>query len=233
MRRLIYASTIATALALAVPVTHGQMNQDADRVVPGGGVLVKDWKGKMVDASSIQQGRKIEDSKFAGTPDNITLNSGPGGIYWNPANVAKGDYTITATFNEPKIKSAMSHAHPYGIFIGGNDLDGTNYSLLYCSAYGTGTFIVRGFGPAPFSMGGRQPTANEAIHKAAEDGSVTQDIAMSVKGDKVSCSVNGTEVASYTKAELVAPGKLTSTDGTFGIRISHNTDVIIKNFKKQ
>jgi hypothetical protein len=233
MRRLIYASTVAAALALVVPVAHGQMNQDADRVVPGGGVLVTGWKGKIVDASSIQQGRKIEDSKFAGTPDNITLNSGPGGIYWNPANTATGDYTITATFNEPKVKSAMSHEHPYGIFIGGNGLDTDNFSLTYCAAYATGKFIFRGFGPAPFAMGGRAAIANPAIHMTGADGAVTQEIAMSVKGDKVSCSVNGTEVASYPKAELVGAGKLTSTDGLFGIRISHNTDVIIKGFKKQ
>jgi hypothetical protein len=216
------------------------MNQDADRVVPGGGVLVAGWQGKIVDASSKSQGRKIEDSKFAGTPDNITLNSGPGGIYWNPNNVAKGDYTITATFNEPKVKSAMSHEHPYGIFIGGNGLDGENYSLAYCAAYATGEYIFRGFGPAPFAMGGRGKTANAAIHKTGADGGVTQDIAMSVKGDKVSCSINGTEVVSYTKqsnppaaTDLIGPGKLTSTDGVYGIRISHNTDVIIKNFKKQ
>ena len=41
--------------------------------------------------------------------------------------------------------NANSHPHPYGIVIGGNDLGTPQQSYLYCSAYGNGTFIVRGF----------------------------------------------------------------------------------------
>ena len=47
---------------------------------------------------------------------------------------------------------------------------------------------------------------------------------MSVKGDKVTCSVNGTVVGTYDKASLVGPSKLKSTDGVFGIRFAHNTE---------
>jgi len=84
---------------------------------------------------------------------------------------------------------------------------------------------VRGFGPQPFQMGGRRPEANAAIHKAAGQGQpVTQEIAMSVKGDKVDCSINGSVVASYDKSAVVGPGKLKSTDGVYGIRFAHNTE---------
>ena len=76
-------------------------------------------------------------------------------------------------------------------------------------------------------MGGRRPMANDAVHKAAAvNEPVTQDIALSVKGDSVSCSINGTVVATYAKADVVAAGKLKSTDGVYGIRISHNLEVI-------
>jgi hypothetical protein len=81
-------------------------------------------------------------------------------------------------------------------------------------------------------MGGKRPGANDAIHKATAPGQpVTQDIAMSVKGDKVSCSVNGTVVGTYDKADLVTAGKLKSTDGVYGIRFAHNTDAVVTNFK--
>jgi hypothetical protein len=101
-------------------------------------------------------------------------------------------------------------------------------SYLYCAAYGDGTFIVRGFGPEPFQMGGRNPQANAAIHKAAGKGQpVTQEIAVTVKGDRVECAINGTTVAGYDKAALVAPGKLKSTDGVYGIRFAHNTDATV------
>jgi hypothetical protein len=70
------------------------------------------------------------------------------------------------------------------------------------------------------------------VHKAAgKDQPVTQLIAMSVKGNKISCSINGTEVASYTKSELVTAGKLKSTDGVYGIRFAHNTEGLVTGLK--
>jgi len=53
---------------------------------------------------------------------------------------------------------------------------------------------------------------------------VTQDIAMSVKGDKVTCTINGTEVWSANKGDVVGAGKLKSTDGVWGFRFAHNTE---------
>jgi len=104
--------------------------------------------------------------------------------------------------------------------------------MLYCAAYGNGTFIVRGFGPEPFQMNSRRGEANEAVHKAAGPGEpVTQNIALSVKGDKISCSINGTVVGTYNKSDVVAAGKLKSTDGMYGIRFAHNTDAIVTDFK--
>jgi hypothetical protein len=71
--------------------------------------------------------------------------------------------------------------------------------------------------------------SNAAIHKAAGRGQpVTQDISLSVRGDKVVCSINGSIVAIYDKA-LVGSGKLTSTNGYYGLRFAHNTDVFVNN----
>jgi hypothetical protein len=120
------------------------------------------------------------------------------------------------------------HPHPYGIFIAGNDMGTDQQSYLYCAAYGSGDFIVRGFGPDPFQMNGRRGEANAAVHKAAGPGSpVTQDIAVSVIGDKVNCAINGTVVATYNKADVVGAGKLKSTDGVYGVRFAHNTDGVV------
>jgi hypothetical protein len=54
---------------------------------------------------------------------------------------------------------------------------------------------------------------------------VTQEIALSVKGDRIECSINGVVVAGYDKPALVTAGKLTSTDGIYGLRFAHNTEV--------
>ena len=56
-------------------------------------------------------------------------------------------------------------------------------------------------------------------------------IAVSVRGDKVDCSINGTVVGSYNKADLVGAGKLKSTDGMYGIRFAHNTEATVSNLR--
>jgi hypothetical protein len=71
-------------------------------------------------------------------------------------------------------------------------------------------------------------SANDAVHKAASVGQpVSQEVALSVKGGTVSCSINGTVVASYDKSALVTSDKLKSTDGIYGLRFARNTDVTV------
>lgn len=200
--------------------------------VSGGGVLVKGWTGK-IDAKEETAGLTLNSAKLVKEGDALHVTTGPAVTYWNPANKAKGDYTVSATFLEPKYMSINAHPHPYGIVIAGNDLGTDQQSYLYCAAYGNGTFIVRGFGPEPFQMNGPRAAADPAVNKAAGVGQpVTQEIAITVKGQKVECSINKKVVASYDKSALVTAGKLKSTDGIYGIRFAHNTDAIVTNFKK-
>ncbi len=220
---------IKCSLLLIIPfMLHAQ--DETSRSVAGGGITVPGWSGK-VDASEEKAGKTVNDAKFSKQGDAIQIVTGPATTYWNPANKASGDYTVSATFNEPKYMDLNSHPHPYGIVIAGNDMGTAQQSYLYCAAYGNGNFIVRGFGPDAFQMNGRREE-NAAIHKAAGPGQpVTQEIAMSVKGDKVSCIINGTVVGTYDKAALVVPGKLKSTDGVYGIRAAHNTDLTVSNLQ--
>lgn len=200
--------------------------------VSGGGVLVKGWTGQ-IDPKEKTAGLTLNSSKFAKEGSGFHVTTGPAVTYWDPANTAKGDYTVSATFLESKYMSINDHPHPYGVMIGGNDLGTEQQSYLYCAAYGNGTFIVRGFGPAPFQLGGRAPKADEAVNKAAGVGQpVTQEIAITVKGDQVSCSINKKVVASFSRADVVTAGKLKSTDGVYGLRFAHNTDVVVTDFKK-
>jgi hypothetical protein len=201
--------------------------QEVSRGVEGGGVSVKGWTGK-IDAGEEKAGLTLNSAKFAAEGKDFHVTTGPATTYWNPANKASGNYTVKATFKEPQYMNLNGHPHPYGIVVAGNDLGTGEQSLLYCAAYGTGTFIVRGFGPSPFQLGGRQPTPNDAVHKATAKGEpVTQEIAVSVKGDRVECVINGTVVAGYDKADAVGAGKLKSLDGTYGLRFGHNTEVVV------
>ena len=227
--RLVYGSALAVALASLVPLSPAAQApaQEANRSVAGGGITAAGWTGK-IDAGAEKQGQTIKDAKLSQEGKDLHVVTGPAVTYWNPANKATGNYTVKATFNEPKFMNLNDHAHPYGIMIAGNDLGTPTESYLYCAAYGTGNFIVRGFGPEPFRMNGGRGEPNAAVNKAAgKDQPVTQEIAVSVKGDKVECAINGTVVGSYDKSALVTAGKLKSTDGVYGLRFAHNTDATV------
>jgi len=222
MMRVRSAVPVVAVLTLLTAATAVRA-QEESRAIADGGIKIAGWMGK-IDASEAGKGMKLENAKLAKDGDALHVTTGPAVSYWNPSNTASGSFTVKASFTEPEYMNLNNHPHPYGIFIGGNDMGSDNQSLLYCEAYGNGRFIVRGFGPDAFQMNGRGEE-NAAVHKAEGQGkSVTQEIAMTVTADKVECAINGKTVASYPKADVIGAGKLKSTDGVYGIRFGHNTE---------
>ena len=222
---LLAIALLTVMLAPAPNFSQGGQSETS-RGVAGGGISAPGWKGK-IDAKEEAAGMNLNSAKLSKEGDALHVVTGPAVTYWNPDNKASGDYTVKATFKEPKYMNLNNHPHPYGLMIAGNDLGTDHESYLYCAAYGNGNFIVRGFGPAPFQLNGRGG-ADPAVNKAAGVGEpVTQEIALSVKGNKVECAINNKVVASYDKSELVTQGKLKSTDGLYGIRFAHNTEGIV------
>lgn len=231
MKRHILISLLAAISVVFIGFANVSAQENDSKAVAGGGVSVPGWTGQ-IDAKEKTAGLTLNSAKLAKAGNALHVTTGPAVTYWNPANTAKGDYTVSATFTESKYMSINDHPHPYGIMIAGNDLGTEQQSYLYCAAYGNGTYIVRGFGPQPFQMGGRAPIADAAVNKAAGVGQpVTQKIAVTVKGDKVMCSINDKTVATYDRSALVTAGKLKSTDGVYGIRFAHNTDATVTDLK--
>jgi len=226
MRR-VHGFAVATAAFSFVTALTPAHAQDASKAVAGGGITAPGWQGQ-VDANEAKRGNTINNAKFSKDGDALHVVTGPASTYWNPANKASGDYTVKASFKEPQYMNLNNHDHPYGIMIGGNDLGTDQATMFYCAAYGDGRFIARGFGPASFKLNGAEGEASPSIHKAAGKGEpVAQDIAVSVKGDKVSCSINGAVVGTWNKSDIVGAGKLKSTDGVYGIRFAHNTEGLV------
>lgn len=216
--RLVLGITVLALVLGAAPAWA----QDMDRPVEEGGISVPGWTGA-VDSGS------LSDARLAMDGDALHVTTGPAVTYWNPENTASGDYTVGATFTEPSYMNLNNHPHPYGIVIAGNRMDTDQRTYLYCATYGDGRFIVRGMGPEPFAMGERRPTESTAVNEAAGQGEpVTQEIAVSVRGDRVTCTINGTEVASYETSDLVRDGRLDSTDGVYGIRFAHNIEGLVE-----
>ena len=221
MRALIFAITAAVAAT-------SLSAQDADRSVKGGGITVSGWKGR-VDRRPAAAGKTVNDSKLAAEGGALRLSVGPAAIYWNDANTASGDYEVKAAFKEHKM--AASHPHSYGIFIGGSGLESDTEKLVYCIAYGNGTYSIKTFSGAKVTTVVDRE-ANAALAKADANGESTNTIGWRVKGGKASCVINGTEVKTLDKTELVAEDKLASLDGTYGIRVSHNLELTVNGLAK-
>jgi len=221
MRLLLFVvATAVTATSLSA--------QDADRSVKGGGITVSGWKGR-VDRRPAASGKTINDSKFASENGAFRMSVGPAAFYWNDANTASGDYEVKASFKEHKMSA--SHPHSYGIFIGGSGLESDTEKLAYCIVYGNGTYSVKTFSGAKVTtVVDRAESA--ALHKADANGESTNSIGWRVKGGKASCVVNGTEVKTFDKAELVADDKLASLDGVYGVRVSHNLELTVSGLAK-
>jgi hypothetical protein len=138
-------------------------------------------------------------------------------VYWNPANAAKGPYTLKGTFtlNEPS-----GHNNYYGLVFGGSNLDGPQQAYLYFLIAQDGTFLVkRRVGDAK-TEDVVAKTPNAAIKKPEANGKSTNVLEVRVLADKVDYAVNGTVVGSSPKAGM-------TTDGTWGIRVNHLLNVQI------
>src|SRR5678815_4270429 len=113
--RCIHVSVLAVALVTAMFISAGNRalaQGDAARSVAGGGVSVTGWTGK-IDANEERSGSTLASAKLSGTPAALQVTTGPAVAYWNPANKAAGNYTVKATFTEPKYMNVNDHPHPY------------------------------------------------------------------------------------------------------------------------
>jgi hypothetical protein len=138
-------------------------------------------------------------------------------VYWNPANAAKGTYTVKGTFtlNEPS-----GHNNYYGLVFAGSELDGPAQAYTYFLVAQDGSFLVkRRVGDAKTdNVVAKTPHA--AIKKPEANGKSTNVLEVRVLADKVDYVVNGTVVGSSPKAG-------TTTDGIWGMRVNHLLDVTI------
>jgi len=219
----------ALALALVGATFASAAAQDADRSVKDGGVKVDGWKAR-IDRRAASQGKTVNDSKFVKEGNNFRVSVGPAGNFWNPANTATGNYEVMATFKEHKM--AASHPHSYGMFIGGKDLESDTETLMYCIVYGTGKFSIKTFHGATVTTIVDQ-VEHPALKKAdATTGESTNTIGWRVNNGQASCVVNGQVVKTLAAAEYAGADKLTSTDGVYGLRVSHNLELTIGTIMK-
>src|SRR3954447_7689003 len=106
MKKVIVAS-LGIVLSLLF-ITNASAQEGDSKAVASGGISVKGWTGK-IDAKEQAAGLTINSAKLVKEGDGLHVTTGPAVTYWNPANTAKGDYTVKATFYEPKYMSLNDH----------------------------------------------------------------------------------------------------------------------------
>ena len=210
-------------LGLAAGSLRAQ-GMDPDKVVAGGGVNVPGWTGR-IDPQAAKAGRKITEDKVISMGSGFHVTSGPAAIYWNPANTASGNYTVTGSFTQTK---APVHPEAYGLFIGGKDLEAPNQSYAYFVVRQDGKYLINHRANDSTVHKLVDWTANDAVKAADANGKATNKLSIVVGPDKVSYLANGVEVSSMPRSQLDGMGQ--GTSGIAGVRVNHNLDVHIDGF---
>ena len=216
-------SIAVAGFGLAAGSLHAQ-GMDPDKVVADGGVKVAGWTGR-IDPQAAKAGRKLTDDKVISMGTGFHVTSGPAAIYWNPANTASGNYTVTGSFTQTK---APVHPEAYGLFIGGKNLEAPNQSYAYFVVRQDGKYLINHRANDSTVHKLVDWTANPAVKAADANGKATNQLSIVVGPDKVSFLANGVEVNSLPRAQLDGMGQ--GTSGIAGVRVNHNLDVHIDGF---
>jgi hypothetical protein len=193
------------------------LGADADKKVAGGGEIAAGWEMRVDPKAGSGTA-----PKFVTMGSGFHATSGSRAIYWRPADVAKGNYKVEATF---RLTAAPAHPEAYGLIFAGNDLKSANQSYMYFTLGGNGSYLIKHRANDNDIHTIVDWTASDAVAKPDEKGSRTDKLEVLVGAQKVQYLINGKEVYSTPRSQLG------DAAGIAGVRVSHNLDVHIGGFK--
>ena len=168
------------------------------------------WKQRIDRSTSATDPDPAGEVKFMAMGGGFHTANPQAATFWNPKNVAAGNYTLKATFAQ---NQRSSHPNYLGLLFGGKDLDGPAQSYTYFTVAQNGTWLVKQRnGEAIKDVVAR--AANPAVVQLDASGKATNTLEVRVLADKIDYVVNGTVVGSSPKAGV-------PTDGIYGFRINH------------
>ena len=196
-------SSLALLVCLAIASTTAQS--------PAG------WKVRADRSTSATDPDGAGTIKFTSAGKGFHAVNPQAAVYWNPANTAKGAYTLKGTFT---LNQPSGHTNYYGLVFGGSGLEGPSQAYTYFLVAQDGTFLVKKRIGDAKTDDVVAKTPHAAIKKPDASGKSTNILEVRVQADKVDYVVNGTVVGSSPKAGL-------ATDGIWGARVNHLLDVNI------
>lgn len=187
----------------------GMADSDPDRVTTGGGVPAG------YTARADREGTDLSTLQYAARGgDDWEITTGPAHIVWSAADSASGTYTVRAEFEQLE---KPAHPEAFGIFVGGQNLEGPDQRYTYFIVRGTGEYLVK------VREGGDTRdvvswTKSDAVATQDSSGKASYDLAVEVGADSVRFMVGDERVAAVAKSAV-------PTDGIAGLRVNHNLHV--------
>lgn len=159
--------------------------------------------------------------KFTVTGSNFHIVTPQSATFWNPTNIAVGNYTLKGTFR--LIKSTGQYEY-FGLIFGGSDLQGLEQSYFYFMVNDDGTFLLkRRSGVLADEVSKKTPTS--WVKRTDLFGNSTNTLEVRVTQDTVAFAINGAVVSTMPKT-----GPLAKTDGIYGIRSNHHLELEVEGF---
>ena len=213
---LLAAAAVACTPADDTDAEDGAMEESAPAEVPErvSAEMMSDWDVTLDRESADESGFQMVTEG-----DGFSVQTGPAGIAWRATDlVEEGDFSASATFTERA--APADHREAYGVVVGGKHLADPDQEYTYFLVRGDGSYLIkRREGDDTRELVGW--TTSDAVQGVESEGQENPNrLAVSVTGDQVEFSVNGTVVETLPTDE-VEPW------GFAGIRVNHNLDVLV------
>jgi hypothetical protein len=201
---------------LAAQEAANHEHSDRDHPVAGGGSVPAGWTVRT------DENAPTANVKVVPMGNGIHVTLGPAIILYRDQHVGKGPFHTLATFTQTK---PTRHAEGYGLFYGGQSLDGAAEQYTYFLVRQDGTYLVKRREGDKTTEVTKGWVASGAVHKPDAKSPSTNKLEIDNKRDpsKVVFLVNGEPVYSLD-------AKATATDGAVGLRVNHNLDLHIDGF---
>jgi opacity protein-like surface antigen len=208
-------SSLSIAALLAALTAPAAAQDHADHATTGGGTAPAGWTVRADRGDA-------KNAKVQGMGKGLHVTTGPAIILYRADTKGTGSFHTLATFTQTK---PSEHAEGYGLFVGGQELDGAGQKYLYFLIRQDGSYLVKrreGDKTTDVSKGWVQ---HPAVKKPEAKGSVTNLLEVDNKRDptRLAFLVNGQEVHA-------TDAKGMPLDGIVGIRVNHNLDLHIEGF---
>ena len=211
----------ATAQADAPPAPGGmeiappspEHAEEVNNMVPS------DWSVRLDRADPdaiVGDDPEASDIYFVNMSPGWHVTTGPSAIFYHQGNKGTGAYQVKSTIH---LFDPGDRREGYGIYIGGNNLDGDDQSYDYFLLRNSGEYLIkRRTGSETSTIRDWTPHDSIVKYENTEEASIANTLEIAVSEENVTFMINGQEVEQLPAGEI-------ATEGLVGLRINHALNV--------